>query len=103
VLCHRFVNDKSECNAELHRRILEISGHHVAREISSRLHSQVVRFQFRTVLMPGRPEKSLAEHRQIVAAIAARDRRGAEQAMRAHLTSVAAALTDVATCASAAI
>ena len=38
----------------------------VARDICARLHSQVVRFQFRTVLAPGRPQKSLAEHRQIV-------------------------------------
>ena len=59
----------SERNAVLHRRILDISGHQVARDICSRLNSQVVRFQFRTVLAPGRPQKSLAEHRALVAAI----------------------------------
>ena len=86
----------SERNAVMHRRILEISGHEVARDICSRLHSQVVRFQFRTVLAPGRPQKSLAEHGRIVAAIAAGDRAGAEQAMREHLSNVAATLADVA-------
>src|SRR4051794_7755266 len=40
----------SERNAGMHRRILEVSGHDVARDICARLHSQVVRFQFRTVL-----------------------------------------------------
>jgi DNA-binding GntR family transcriptional regulator len=86
----------SERNAVLHRRILEISRHQVAYDICSRLHSQVVRFQYRTVLAPGRSSKSLAEHGEIVAAIAAQDRGRAEQAMRDHLTHVAGALSDVA-------
>jgi DNA-binding GntR family transcriptional regulator len=85
----------SERNAVLHRRILEISGHEVARDICSRLHSQLVRFQFRTVLAPGRPQRSLAEHDRIVSAIAAPDRAGAERAMREHLTNVTYALADV--------
>jgi DNA-binding GntR family transcriptional regulator len=87
----------SERNAVMHRRILEISGHAIARDICARLHSQMVRFQFRTVLAPGRSQKSLAEHRRIVTAIAAGDRPAAEQAMREHLTSVAATLVEVAT------
>ena len=84
----------SDRNGALHRRILELSGHRVAGDICARLHSQLVRFQFRTVLAPGRPQRSLAEHRKIVAAIAARDRAGAERAMRAHLANVAATLRD---------
>ena len=85
-----------ERNGVLHRRILEISDHRVARDVCARLHSQVVRFQFRTVLAPGRPQKSLAEHQRIVSAIAAGDRRAAERAMREHLTHVASVLVDVA-------
>ena len=83
-------------NGELHRRILEISGHRVAIEICGRLRSQVVRFQFRTVLAPGRASKSIAEHGAIVAAIRARDRDDAERSMRTHLTHVTAVLTDLA-------
>lgn len=86
----------SERNAVLHRRILEISGHEVARDICSRLHSQLVRFQFRTILAPGRSPRSLAEHRAIVEAIAAGDRKAAERAMRRHLDHVARALVSVA-------
>jgi len=48
------------------------------------------------VLAPGRSTKSLEEHGEIVGAIAAGDRDGAEQAMRTHLTHVAGALADVA-------
>ena len=85
----------SERNAAMHRRILEISGPRGARDICSHLNSQMVRFQFRTVLAPGRSQKSLAEHQRIVDAIASRDRTGAEQAMREHLTNVAVALDHV--------
>ena len=95
--------EMSERNALLHRRILEISGHEVARDIAERLHSQVVRFQFRTVLAAGRPPKSLAEHERIVAAIAAGDRAAAELAMRDHLGNVAAVLGEVAAPAYAAL
>ncbi len=95
--------EMSERNALLHRRILEISGHEVARDIAERLHSQVVRFQFRTVLAAGRPPKSLAEHERIVAAIAAGDRATAELAMRDHLGNVAAVLGEVAAPAYAAL
>jgi DNA-binding GntR family transcriptional regulator len=82
----------SERNALMHRRILEISAHRIAQDICSRLNSQMVRFQFRTVLVPGRAQRSLAEHERIVEAIAAGDRDAAEDAMREHLTRVAAAL-----------
>jgi DNA-binding GntR family transcriptional regulator len=86
----------SERNAAMHRRILEISGHDVARDICSRLHSQLVRFQFRTILAPGRSSRSLTEHQAIVEAIAAGDRKAAERAMRRHLDNVAGALNSVA-------
>jgi DNA-binding GntR family transcriptional regulator len=86
----------SERNAALHRQILEISRHTVAQEICARLNSQMVRFQFRTVLAPGRPAKSLAEHRALVDAIAAGDRKAAEAAMRRHLSHVAQTLLAIA-------
>ena len=48
-----------------------------------------MRFQYRTVFLPGRSEHSYAEHTQIVEAIAAHDPEAAEQAMRRHLSRVA--------------
>jgi DNA-binding GntR family transcriptional regulator len=82
----------SNANARLHARILEISGHETAKRLSQTLSSQIVRFQYRTVLLPGRPEGSHSEHMEIVAAIAAHDPEAAEQAMRRHLSRVAGAL-----------
>jgi DNA-binding GntR family transcriptional regulator len=82
----------SNANARLHGRILELSGHETAKRLSETLSSQVVRFQYRTVLLPGRPERSYAEHTEIVESIAARDAEAAERAMRHHLSQVAEAL-----------
>jgi DNA-binding GntR family transcriptional regulator len=86
----------SDRNAELHRRILEISRHHVAIDICGRLRSQLVRFQFRTVLAPGRAKKSIAEHGAIVTAIERRDRRSAQDAMAMHLAHVTEVLVEIA-------
>jgi DNA-binding GntR family transcriptional regulator len=52
------------------------------------LQSQAVRYQFRTVLQPGRITQSLAEHTAIVDALAAHDEDAAERAMRAHIGAV---------------
>jgi DNA-binding GntR family transcriptional regulator len=82
----------SNANARLHSRILELSRHETAKRLSRTLSSQLVRFQYRTVLLPGRPERSHAEHIEIVEGIAAHDPGAAEQAMRVHLSRVAEAL-----------
>ncbi len=84
----------SDANASLHRRILEISDHETARRLSGMLISQIVRYQYRTVLLPGRPERSHREHTAIVEAIAAGDGDAAEKAMRRHLSHVAVALRE---------
>lgn len=82
----------SDVNARLHAGILEASGHETAKRLSRTLSSQIVRFQYRTVLLPRRPDRSLAEHSAIVEAIAARDADAAEAAMQRHLLRVADAL-----------
>jgi DNA-binding GntR family transcriptional regulator len=82
----------SDANAALHRRVLEISDRETAQRRSAMLISQIVRFQYRTVLLPGRPERSQREHEAIVEAIAAGDSDAAERAMRRHLSQVAEAL-----------
>jgi DNA-binding GntR family transcriptional regulator len=82
----------SDVNAQLHAKIVELSGHATAQRLISALNSQMVRFQFRTILMPGRPAQSLQEHNAIVEAVAAGDATKAERAMHRHLTNVAQAL-----------
>ena len=82
----------SDVNAQLHAKIVQLSGHATAQRLISSLNSQMVRFQFRTILIPGRPSQSLEEHRAIVEAVAAGDAAKAQRAMHRHLTNVAQAL-----------
>lgn len=84
----------SDANAELHRLILQASGHETIRRLADGLKSQLVRFQYRTILAAGRSDHSRGEHAAIVAAIAARDPEAAERAMRNHLSNVARALHE---------
>ena len=82
----------SEENARLHRRLIEIGGHATASRLISSLNTQIVRFQYRTILLPGRGERSLSEHVAIIDAVASGDPDAAEAAMRTHLSHVAEAL-----------
>lgn len=84
----------SECNARLHRMIVALSEHGTVQRVSAMLNSQLVRFQYRTILGTGRASNSLHEHRAIVDAIAAGDGEAAESAMRTHLSNVALALRE---------
>jgi DNA-binding GntR family transcriptional regulator len=82
----------SRANAALHREIQRIAGNGTASRILSTLRSHLVRLQYRVILLPGRAQSSLAEHRAIVDAICAGDADAAEKAMRRHLTSFTALL-----------
>ena len=84
----------SDQNALLHGRILEISRHTTVARLIATLKYQLVRFQYRTILLPGRSEHSFSGHSRIVQAIAAADLEDAEQAMRTHLSHVAGALRE---------
>jgi DNA-binding GntR family transcriptional regulator len=75
----------SEENGRLHRRLLEIANNKTVARLIERLHAQHVRSQFRLILVPGRPPRTVAEHRAIVEAVASRDPEAAEAAMRSHL------------------
>ena len=78
----------SELNARFHQRIWAISGQETASKLLATLKSQSIRFQYRTILRPGRTERSLREHETIVEALSAHDADAAEAAMRTHLSQV---------------
>jgi DNA-binding GntR family transcriptional regulator len=79
-------------NAALHRRLVEIAAHGPASRLIDSLSSRVVRFRLRAILLPGRSERSYAEHARIVEAVASGEAWRAEAAVRTHLTNVADAL-----------
>jgi len=78
----------SDLNAELHGKLLQIAQHQTATRLLKRLRAQHVRFQYRTVLVAGRAQHSLAEHQVIIEAVATHDGDAAELAMRHHLAMV---------------
>jgi DNA-binding GntR family transcriptional regulator len=82
----------SDVNARLHQQLLRIANHATVSRLLDMLKSQNVRFLFRTILVPGRPQKSYQEHAAIVEAVAAHDPDRAEETMRYHLSHVADAL-----------
>jgi DNA-binding GntR family transcriptional regulator len=83
----------SDENAVLHSKLLELSGNQTAIRLVGGLKSQLVRFQYRTILVPGRSARSFEEHSAIVDAVASGDADAAEAAMRRHLSHVADALS----------
>lgn len=96
LLDHGDLLGASETNAELHAALLEISGHATAVRLIHALNSQTVRYQYRTILIPGRPAASQAEHAAIVEAVIGGRTDDAERAMREHLFNVAQAVQRVA-------
>jgi DNA-binding GntR family transcriptional regulator len=82
----------SDANADLHATLLELSEHATALRLIHALNSQSVRYQYRTILIPGRSAASVAEHTAIVDAVIAGRPIDAENAMRDHLFNVAEAL-----------
>ena len=82
----------SDLNGVLHVEMRRIARHATATRILALLNSQVIRFQFRAILIPGRAARSFAEHELIVEAIRAHDPERARAAMAAHLAHVVEAL-----------
>jgi DNA-binding GntR family transcriptional regulator len=78
----------SELNARFHQKIWAIADQKVAATLVANLKSQSIRFQYRTILQPGRPHRSLSEHHLIVEALASGDPDASEAAMREHLSQV---------------
>lgn len=78
----------SELNVSFHQRIWAAAEHPTASRVVGGLKSQGIRFQYQTILMPGRTERSLREHEAIFNALKSHDGDAAEAAMREHLAEV---------------
>ena len=71
-----------------HERIIEMAGNEFIDQFLSTLRAPLIRHQFRVILVPGRKDESLAEHREILSYLTGRDAIGAECAMRRHLAAL---------------
>lgn len=75
-----------------HQVIIEAAAHEFIDQFLHLLHAPLVRHQFRIILVPGRRDKSLAEHREILTYLERHDAAGAEQAMRRHVAQLRSSL-----------
>ena len=71
-----------------HRLITEAANNHILLRILNTIADLLAESMQETLRIPGRPGKSLANHRRILAAIRAGDAAAASTAMRQHLRSV---------------
>ena len=68
-----------------HQRIIEVAGNEFIDQFLGTLQAPLIRHQFRVILVPGRKDESLAEHRDILTHLTRHDAPGAERAMRRHI------------------
>lgn len=79
----------------LHRAICELSGREVAWRVSQRARGQLDRVRRLSLPAPGYRRQMIDEHREVLAAVAAHDAKGAERALRHHLRMVLSHVPDI--------
>jgi DNA-binding GntR family transcriptional regulator len=84
-----------ELTTQLHELVHDMARQPVAAKLADQLRLQLVRYEFRLSLLPGRPEVGLRELTALVQAVADGDRDSAVAATNAHFRSVIAALQVV--------
>jgi DNA-binding GntR family transcriptional regulator len=80
---------------DLHRMLCELSGHEIAWWLSRRANGQLDRVRRLSLPEPGYLGEMVAEHRAVVAAVAAGDADMAEEALRHHLRMVISPLPQL--------
>jgi DNA-binding GntR family transcriptional regulator len=82
-------------DGDFHQLILDACGNaRLSGMLGRELYSLLRLYRHRLSMRPGRPAKALDEHKQIVAALRARDPDAAEATMRVHLRSSRSAVED---------
>jgi DNA-binding GntR family transcriptional regulator len=71
-----------------HQQIIEVAGNEFIDQFLNMLRAPLIRHQLRVILVPGRKDESLAEHREILTYLARRDATAAERAMRRHIAAL---------------
>lgn len=78
----------SRCNSRFHDIIYEASGKSVAVNMIKGIKIQLTRFRFRTMLVPGRSDDSIREHKALLDAFIAKDCKAAVIAIETHIDNV---------------
>lgn len=75
-------------NGRFHKIILEAAGHEIVTRFLGSLQYPLIRYQFGSILVPGRRDASLAEHQAILAALESKDAVELERVARLHVANV---------------
>lgn len=78
----------SRANRRFHESVIDAADSPAVADVLESLHFPLIKYQFQSVLVPGRKRESLAEHRALLEAIAAHDVDGAERIARDHIRKV---------------
>lgn len=82
---NRRFDEYSSLNKDFHNMIYSASGKAQAVEMIMIIKTQLLRYHFRTILVPGRNQESIKEHHAILAAMKSHDADRAEEAIRLHI------------------
>lgn len=75
-------------NVAFHQALASASRNEMLQRFVSQVHQTVLRFRSTTLSLPGRAMEAVAEHREMIDAIMARDEDRAEEAARRHMRQV---------------
>jgi DNA-binding GntR family transcriptional regulator len=75
-------------NHRFHKIILDAADHEIVTRMLGSMRYPLIRYQFGSILVPGRRDQSLAEHQAILAALEAKDPTAIERAARLHVSNV---------------
>lgn len=78
----------TQCNRSFHDIIYTVSKKAIAVGMIKEIKAQLIRFQFRTMLAPGRSDNSVLEHKALLDAFVTRDEEAAVLAIIRHISNV---------------
>lgn len=87
-------DEYSNLNKEFHQIIYHASKNPQAVEIVNVIRTQLSRYHFRTILIPGRNLSSFEEHKKIFEALKAHDEKLAQEAVTSHIANVRTTIKD---------
>lgn len=90
------IADYYQVNFTIHEAIITLANNHWLAQVIGDLRKILKLARLQQLHAPGRLEQSLSEHLVLFAALKARDAKGAEAAMRTHITRQRVALRDLA-------
>lgn len=78
----------SQADLLFHDLLIRAAGNRSLQQVAGSLNDRIQMLRLRSVVLPGRVSRSLAEHRRILEALAAADAAAAEAAAREHIRNV---------------